>query len=136
MDRRQGGLSTQSRPARGCQSKPVPGALFDPRSALPARTPKVLGTADGTFLGCARSVPQKRGYPAASSFDVTGYRLYFFEDATDGRHIRARAEFDATDDDEAIRKALERADGRLMELWCGRVFLMSWPPQRRTLSGT
>ena len=47
---------------------------------------------------------------------LTGYALYFLD--YPGR-IAHQAELNAESDDEAIRQATERADGRAMELWRG-----------------
>ena len=59
------------------------------------------------------------------------YRLYFFENGLDGPHIRTRDEFECADDDAAIEQALGRADGRMMELWRGAVYLKGWPAKRQ-----
>ncbi len=45
---------------------------------------------------------------------MQAYRLFFFDLA---EHIRQWAVIECDDDDQAIRLAAEKADGRPMELW-------------------
>jgi len=45
---------------------------------------------------------------------MAGYRLYFMDRAG---HIRDAVDLECVDDDDAIRTAGGRADGRSMELW-------------------
>jgi hypothetical protein len=51
--------------------------------------------------------------PIRWSCAMPDYRLYFL--AND--HIRRFVEFDCPDDEAAIEKVAEHADGRVMELW-------------------
>jgi hypothetical protein len=53
------------------------------------------------------------------------YRLYFIDPHP--RHIREIAEFVGKDDDDALREAQGRSDGRAMELWREGQVIRSFP---------
>jgi hypothetical protein len=58
---------------------------------------------------------------------MPGYRLYFFD--TKGR-LRQTVALDCTTDDDAMSAALDRADGRSMELWMERRVVATFPAAR------
>ncbi len=67
-----------------------------------------------------------------SAASLPAYRLYFFEYSSKGREMRQRIELTCEDDDAAVREALRRGDGRMMELWrTGGQFVKGWPAKRR-----
>jgi hypothetical protein len=55
----------------------------------------------------------------------TQYRLYFRHDT--GDHFSRSHEFEANDDDHAVRIARSWLEGRRAELWCGTRRLKSCP---------
>jgi hypothetical protein len=57
------------------------------------------------------------------------YRLYIIHPQP--RHIREVADFEGHDDDDALRQAHARRDGRAMELWRGDQVIRTLPPERR-----
>jgi len=66
-------------------------------------------------------VPIRSGNPDAS---VTQYRLYFLRD--NGGHISRAHEFEAENDESAIRIAEGWLEGRRAELWAGVRKIESW----------
>jgi hypothetical protein len=53
------------------------------------------------------------------------YRLYYLDQAN---RIRHSVEFECASDNDADRVALERSDGRAMELWCGARLVRKFLP--------
>ena len=58
------------------------------------------------------------------------YRLLYFKQG-EPSGPDDRVTLTCEDDAEAIRLALDRANGRMMQLWRGGVFLKSWPAKGR-----
>lgn len=53
------------------------------------------------------------------------YRLYYLDDT---KRIRQAVEFECVSDNDADRIALERNDGRAMELWSGARLIRKFLP--------
>ena len=55
---------------------------------------------------------------------MSAYRLFYFDAA---EHIRQFVVLEAEDDDDAMRQADEKCDGRAMELWLGARLVHQFP---------
>ena len=63
------------------------------------------------------------GIQGVTMAGTVAYRLYCF---TDGHRLPAIV-LNCANDEEAIRLAIQRANGRRAELWRGLVYVTSWP---------
>jgi hypothetical protein len=73
--------------------------------------------------------PQKPARKRSSGATLpTEYRLYFLEG--DGKHISFSHEFEAEDDERAIRVAESWREGRGAELWAGSRRIEVWESDR------
>ncbi|MGE5564132.1 MAG: hypothetical protein ACM3ZV_12640 [Bacillota bacterium] len=68
--------------------------------------------------------PHKATSRRASAEPVIQYRLYFLH--AGDRHITHSHEFEAGDDERAVRIAEGWREGRAAELWSGARMLRSW----------
>jgi len=60
---------------------------------------------------------------------MAGYRLYFMDRAG---HIRDAVDLECIDDEDAIRKVADHADGHSMELWRRARRVMEFPAPAET----